>query len=164
MIWNLGVLLLETLLWDLERKDLFLLLKVELHMMVNGWEIRGMARASRSGLMVLVMMASGSIIRRQERGHFIMLIRMFTLENGRTIELMVMGCIDNRMEPSMRGSGEMIFNMDSERNDVIYYIIKKKGLMVRAIKGDMMKEGSKGRESILGLMGLIMKVNGLIIK
>ena len=118
MIWNLGVLQLETLQWVRERNDLFLLLKVELHMMVNGWEIRGMAKEYRSGLMVLDMTVSGSITKHQERGHFIMSIKMFTQENGRMIELMVTGCIDNRMVLCMKDSGEMIFNMDLERNDV----------------------------------------------
>ena len=36
--------------------------------------------------------------------------------------------------------------------------------MVRAIKVDMMREESKGRESILGQMDHIMRENGSIIK
>ena len=60
-----------------------------------------------------------------------------------------MGCIDNRMELFMRDSGEMTFNMDSERKDVniIKLTLKNKGPDGSSYKGgyDEGRKQGKGK-------------------
>ena len=100
------------------RNDLYLYLRVELLMKVNGQEIKEMEEVYKYGRIVLDMMVNGQIIRHVEEDHFIMQMEMLILENGLKIELMDMDFINRKMEQFMQDIGKMIYNMVKVKKNV----------------------------------------------
>lgn len=93
--------------------------KVVLHMRGNGLAIGGMEKVFKYGQMVQNMMENGSIIKHVVKEHFIMLMEILMLENGRMIKLMDLVYIDNKMELFIKVIGKVIINMVKEKKDVL---------------------------------------------
>jgi hypothetical protein len=74
----------------------------------NGSTIREMAMGSRSGLMNLVMKATGQMTKQMDLGNYIMLMETFTKETGETTKLMAQGPTPMLTGQSIQESGRMI--------------------------------------------------------
>ena len=84
-----------------------------------------------------------------------MLMGIFMKEIGLMIRLMALGFIFTSMEPVMKAHGETTYSMDK---------VKKLGLMVLFMKGNIKWERSMGMECIIGMMAQDTKENGWKIR
>ena len=138
-----------------ERKEIYIHLKLELLMKVNGLEVSEMVMEFSNGQMELDMKDNGEITEPMEKENSLILMVIFMREIGLMIRQMVMEYIIILMAQCMKDIGETIFSMD---------MVKKAGLMALFMKVNIWLVKNMELVFIVGMMAQNIKENGLKIK
>ena len=112
-------------------------------MKVSGLEALEMAKAPKSGQMVLAIRVLGRTIEHMGQVHLCMLMGIYMREIGLMIKLMDSDTICMSMELDMKGIGKMTCNMD---------MVKRHGQMDQYMKVSTSQERNKVSEVISGRM------------
>ena len=139
---------------------------------------KGMARARKSGKILLYTKATGITVWLTERDDSSRQMAMYTKDSGKMISSQAMALITTLMDRLMWASGKTIHKMDMAYTNIrmgqsITDITKMESRMDRANSGGLMDHGlkvpsmrirSKARENLFGPISNLMKDIGIITK
>jgi hypothetical protein len=152
------------ILWLKEKREELTLSKLELLTMENGSVDSETGTVSNNGLMAQGTRDTGKIIGLMEKVNSLILMVTFMMATGSMIKPTAMAFTIISMVLCMRVSGEMIFNMEKEKNLGLINLCTKvntwpvkntdlvsiPGMMAQDIKENGMKIKSKGLELTVG--------------